>query len=60
MSQEIRVRFQEDIQKIITYYAREYQLSYAEMCGSLKIINDHLSRDADLGVEGKEGEGWKV
>lgn len=58
MSQEQRVRFLEELQKLVTYYAREYSLSYPEMMGCLDLVHDHLSEDARHGKQ--EGEEWKV
>ena len=60
MSREIRARFMEELNSLTTYYVREYNLSYIEMLGSLRLVMDHLSEDGRHGKEpNAEGEDWK-
>ncbi len=58
MSKEIRIRFLEELQNLIGYYAKEYELSYIEMVGCLHMQTDHISKECREGKD-DSGEQWK-
>jgi len=54
MSQEATSRFSTDIRKMVTYYAREFNITYAEMVGVLQLLIIDLWSESSEDNEEKE------
>jgi len=56
MSAEGQQRLADGLEKALDYYAREYDLTYAEILGVLRLIMFNLECDACCGEDSEEDQ----